>query len=79
VDSAKIITAFPYKADLEKKRGVKPTDTGKNLNCRKSLFEKHSKQQKKKQKRGPLSGGKSRPIKPAMKIGRSEVKSPNSP
>jgi hypothetical protein len=28
--------------------------------------------------RGPLSGGKRRPIKPAVKTGRSEVKSPVS-
>jgi hypothetical protein len=77
--SAKIITATPYKAELENKRGVKSADTDKNLKCHKSLCEKPSKQKKGNRKIGRLSGGKSRPIKPAMKRGKTEVTPPVSP
>jgi hypothetical protein len=77
--SAKIITASPYKAELEKKRGVKSADTGKNLKCSKYLCEKLSKQEKENRKIGRLSGGKSRPIKPVMKTGKTEMTPPVSP
>jgi len=42
--SAKIITISIYKAEMEKKTGMQPTDEGKKLTCRKSLYEKHSMQ-----------------------------------
>jgi hypothetical protein len=41
--------------------------------------EKHSMQQKEKSKTGPLSCGTNRPIKPLVKMGRSEVKPLISP
>jgi hypothetical protein len=64
--------------EFEKKIGVQSTDTGKKLTCRKSLFEKHNRQQRENRYGGPLSGEKSMPIKPVVKTDRSEVKSPVS-
>jgi hypothetical protein len=69
--SAKIITTTPYKAELEKKRGVKSADTGKNLKRRKYLCEKPCKQE--------TENRKSRPIKPVMKTGKTEMTPPVSP
>jgi hypothetical protein len=34
-----MVTVSPYTVELEKKRGVKSTDTGKKLTCPKSLCE----------------------------------------
>ena len=58
---------------------MKFTDTNKKLTCPKSFCEKHSKQQNGNSKTGPLSGGKSRPIKPVAKTAGSEVKPLISP
>jgi hypothetical protein len=77
--STKIIAVSPFKVELEKKRGVQSTDTDKKLTCHKSLCEKHIKKQKENSKTGPLSGGKSRPIKPMVKTEKSGVKTPISP
>jgi len=67
--SAKIINACSYKAGLEK-RG-EHNDIDKELNCPKSLCEKHSKKHKEYNKRGSFRG-KSRSIKLMVKRGRSE-------
>jgi len=64
-----------YKAELEKKTWEQSTDEGKKLTCRNSFCEKLSMQQKAKNSK---IRRKSRPIKPVVKVGRSEVK-PFSP
>jgi hypothetical protein len=64
---------------LEKKRGMEFTDTSKKLTCPKSLCERHSKQQNGNNKTGPLSGGKSKPIKSVVKTAGSDVKPLISP
>ena len=52
--STKIITVSPFNVDLEKKRWVKSTDSGKQLMCRKSLCEKHGKIRRKTAKEDPF-------------------------
>jgi hypothetical protein len=52
--STKFITVSPFKVDLEKKRWVKSTDSGKQLKCRKSLSEKHGKNRTKTAKEDPF-------------------------
>lgn len=73
--SRTIITISIYK----KNTVLQPTDEGKELTCRKSVYEKHSMQQKDNSQTGFLSGRIIRPTKPVVKTGRSGVKPPNSP
>jgi hypothetical protein len=75
--SAKIVTASPYKAELEKKRGVKSTDTGKKLNC---PFSRNMVSNKMKTaKEDPFPVERVRLSQNVVKTGGSEVKPPISP
>lgn len=63
----------PYKAELEKIRGLQSTNTYKKLTCRKYLCEKHRIQQKETAKED-TSCGKYGAMKHMVKTGISEVK-----
>ena len=78
--SSHLRLGLPKAISIYKKKTVlQPTDEGTKLTCRKSVYEKHSMQQKDNSQKWFLSGRKRRPIKPVVRTRRSGVKPPNSP